>query len=133
MCKLHAQSLEGRRRGPSGEERCAMHFATTITRIGVRITALAIAAALMAFTLAACGSDDNESSTSGAGASTAAKSTSTAAETPKTNSAGVTDYVDYVGGKAGAADNSKQPRGMGAANRQGGANDVGPNSTIGAQ
>jgi branched-chain amino acid transport system substrate-binding protein len=112
-----------------------MHFATTITRIGVRIAALAIAAALMAFTLAACGSDDNESSTSGsgAGASTAAKSTSTAAEAPKTNSEGVTDYVKYVGGTAGAADNSKSPIVIGYVNQQGGANDVGPNSTIGAQ
>jgi branched-chain amino acid transport system substrate-binding protein len=113
-----------------------MHFATTITRIGVRIAALAIAAALMAFTLAACGSDDNESSTSGsgAGASTAAKSTSTAATTgSKENTAGVTDYVKYVGGKAGAADNSKSPIVIGYVNQQGGANDVGPGATDGAK
>jgi branched-chain amino acid transport system substrate-binding protein len=112
-----------------------MHFATTITRVRARVAALAIAAALTAVTVSACGSDDNESSTSGAGAAAStAKSTSTAAAaTGNEASAGVTDYVKYVGGTAGAADNSKSPIVIGYVNQQGGANDVGPNSTIGAQ
>jgi ABC-type branched-subunit amino acid transport system substrate-binding protein len=110
-----------------------MHFARTITRMRVRMIALALALALTSAVVAACGSDDNESSTSGSGAAAStAKSTSTPAAANE-NSAGVTDYVKYVGGTAGAADNSKSPIVIGYVNQQGGANDVGPNSTIGAQ
>jgi branched-chain amino acid transport system substrate-binding protein len=47
--------------------------------------------------------------------------------------AGVTDYIDYVGGKAGAADTSKSPIVIGFVNQQGGANDVGPGATDGAK
>jgi branched-chain amino acid transport system substrate-binding protein len=108
-----------------------MHFASNITRVRVLAITLALSSALVA----ACGSDDNSSGGSGASTSTAAKSTSTAtAATGSTGaSAGVTDYVKYLGGKAGAADNSKSPIIIGYVNQQGGANDVGPNSTIGAQ
>ena len=109
-----------------------MHFARNITRIRVRIAALALGLALTAAVLAACGSDDNSSGGSSASTSTPAKSTSTAAPA-KEASAGVTDYVKYLGGKAGAADTSKSPIIIGYVNQQGGANDVGPNSTIGAQ
>jgi branched-chain amino acid transport system substrate-binding protein len=102
-----------------------MHFASKKTRI----VALALALALTAAVLAACGSS-NDNTTSGG----AAASTSTAAAAPANkSSAGVTDYVKYVGGTAGAADNSKSPIVIGYVNQQGGANDVGPNSTIGAQ
>jgi branched-chain amino acid transport system substrate-binding protein len=112
-----------------------MHFATKKTRIRVRIVVLALAFALTATVVAACGSDSNTTSGGGgASTSTPAKSTSTAAATTgNASSAGVTDYVKYVGGKAGAADNSKSPIVIGYVNQQGGANDVGPNSTIGAQ
>jgi len=112
-----------------------MHFASNITRIRVRIAALALALALTSAAVAACGSDDNKSSGgSSASTSTPAKSTSTAAATTGNEaSAGVTDYVKYLGGTAGAADNSKSPIVIGYVNQQGGANDVGPNSTIGAQ
>jgi branched-chain amino acid transport system substrate-binding protein len=112
-----------------------MHFVSHITRIRVRIVAFAIAIALTSAAVAACGSDSNTTS-GGAGASTTtpAKSTSTAAATTgNAASAGVTDYVKYVGGTAGAADSSKSPIVIGYVNQQGGANDVGPNSTIGAQ
>ena len=47
--------------------------------------------------------------------------------------AAVTDYVKYVGGKAGAADSSKSPIVIGFVNQQGGANDVGPGATDGAK
>jgi branched-chain amino acid transport system substrate-binding protein len=110
-----------------------MHFARTITRMRVRIVALALALALTSAVVAACGSDDNDSSTSGAAASTAKSTSTAAAETGNKESAGVTDYVKYLGGTAGAADNSKSPIYIGYVNQQGGANDVGPNSTIGAQ
>ena len=89
-----------------------MHSASNITRIRVRIAALALGLALTAAVVAACGSS-NENTTSGGAAastSTAAKSTSTAAAaTGNEASAGVTDYVKNLGGKAGAADASKSP------------------------
>jgi branched-chain amino acid transport system substrate-binding protein len=110
-----------------------MHFARTITRMRVRTVALALALALTSAVVAACGSDDNDSSTSGAAASTAKSTSTAAADTGNKESAGVTDYVKYLGGTAGAADNSKSPIYIGYVNQQGGANDVGPNSTIGAQ
>ena len=111
-----------------------MHFASHITRFRVRIVALALGLALTAAVVAACGSSNDNTTSGGAAASTstAAKSTSTPAAST-TKSAGVTDYVKYVGGTAGAADNSKSPIVIGYVNQQGGANDVGPNSTIGAQ
>jgi branched-chain amino acid transport system substrate-binding protein len=109
-----------------------MHFVTRITRAPC---ALALAAALACGGLAACGSsDDNGGSSTSTPA--AAKSTSTAsgaAVGSKEVGTGVTDYVKYVGGTAGAADASKSPIVIGYVNQQGGANDVGPNSTIGAQ
>jgi branched-chain amino acid transport system substrate-binding protein len=113
-----------------------MHFASKKTRIGVRTVVLALALALTAAVLAACGSSNDNTTSGGAAAastSTPAKSTSTAAAPANKSSAGVTDYVKYVGGTAGAADNSKSPIVIGYVNQQGGANDVGPNSTIGAQ
>jgi branched-chain amino acid transport system substrate-binding protein len=111
-----------------------MHFASKITRVRVRVIALALALALTSAVVVACGSDDNESSGGSGGSTSTAKSTSTAAATTGNEaSAGVTDYVKYLGGKAGAADTSKSPIIIGYVNQQGGANDVGPNSTIGAQ
>jgi branched-chain amino acid transport system substrate-binding protein len=108
-----------------------MHFVTRITRARY---VLALAAATACVGLAACGSsDDNGGTTSTPAAASKSTSTTTGAETSKTGGAGVTDYVKYVGGTAGAADNSKSPIVIGYVNQQGGANDVGPNSTIGAQ
>ena len=87
-----------------------MHFASSITRIRVRIVALALGLALTAAIVAACGSSNDNTTSGGAAASTstAAKSTSTAAAST-TKSAGVTDYVEFVGGTAGAADSSQSP------------------------
>ena len=112
-----------------------MHFASTITRTRARIVAFAIALALTSAVVAACGSDNKSSGGAGASTSTPAKSTSTAAPGASSTqaSAGVTDYVKYVGGTAGAADSSKSPIVIGYVNQQGGANDVGPNSTEGAK
>jgi len=102
--------------------------------------ALCVAAVVGAGTLAACGSSDDNGNTS-TGASTGAAAASTPAETTSgststpaaAESAGVTDYVKYVGGTAGAADSSKSPIVIGFVNQQGGANDVGPGATDGAK
>jgi branched-chain amino acid transport system substrate-binding protein len=108
-----------------------MHFVTRITRARY---VLALAAALACVGLAACGSSDDNGGTTSTPAAAKSTSTTTGANTTsKTGGAGVTDYVKYVGGTAGAADNSKSPIVIGYVNQQGGANDVGPNSTIGAQ
>jgi branched-chain amino acid transport system substrate-binding protein len=106
-----------------------MHVSSIIRVRGVWV---ALAAALTCGTLAACGSSDNESSTSTPAAAATSTSTSTATTATKPSES-VTDYVKYLGGKAGAADKSKSPIVIGYVNQQGGANDVGPNSTIGAQ
>jgi branched-chain amino acid transport system substrate-binding protein len=110
-----------------------MHFASIITRGRGRLFALAAAVALC-LGVAACGSsNDTNTSTSGGAAATTGASTASTTAAPKAPAESVTDYVKYVGGKAGAADNSKSPIVIGYVNQQGGANDVGPNSTIGAQ
>jgi branched-chain amino acid transport system substrate-binding protein len=119
-----------------------MRWVSTISRARARLggarasgVALMLAAIVAAGTLAACGSDDNESSGGSATSTgqTAAKSTSTAAAGSTEAGAGVTDYVKYVGGTAGAADTSKSPIVIGFVNQQGGANDVGPGATDGAK
>jgi branched-chain amino acid transport system substrate-binding protein len=120
-----------------------MRWVSTISRArprrgGARANgiALILAALVAAGTLAACGSNDNGSSGSTASTSTAqgaAKSTSTEAVGSTEVGAGVTDYVKYVGGKAGAADTSKAPITIGFVNQQGGPNDVGPGATDGAK
>ena len=108
-----------------------MHFVSSITRARC---VLALAAAVACVGIAACGSSDDNGGTTSTPAAAKSTSTTTGAETTsKAGGAGVTDYVKYVGGTAGAADNSKSPIVIGYVNQQGGANDVGPNSTIGAQ
>jgi branched-chain amino acid transport system substrate-binding protein len=112
-----------------------MHWVGIITRARACSAALILAAVVGAGTLAACGSsnDNGSSSSSTPTAQAGAKSTSTAAAGSTEVGAGVTDYVKYVGGKAGAADTSKSPITIGFVNQQGGANDVGPGSTDGAK
>jgi branched-chain amino acid transport system substrate-binding protein len=120
-----------------------MRWVSTISRArprrgGARASgiALILAALVAAGTLAACGSNDNGSSGSSTStAQSAAKSTSTSTEAVGSTEvgAGVTDYVKYVGGTAGAADTSKSPITIGFVNQQGGPNDVGPGSTDGAK
>ena len=104
-----------------------MHFVSSITRVRA---SLLVAGALMCAVVAACGGDDDSSSNKAADQSAAKTATPAGSEEV---GAGVTDYVDYVGGKAGAADTSKSPIVIGLVNQQGGANDVGPGATDGAK
>jgi branched-chain amino acid transport system substrate-binding protein len=82
-----------------------------------------------------CGDDDDEGSAGGGGsASSTQPADEDAAKSGDTTvSAGVDDYLEYVGGKAGAADKSKEPIVIGFVNQQGGPTDVGPFSTDGAK
>src|SRR3954471_20424813 len=107
-----------------------MHVSSLTRARGVAlVAALALAPALL---VAACGSDDESSSSSSKPADQSAAKTDSDVGSKEVG-AGVTDYVDYVGGKAGAADKSMSPLVIGFVNQQGGANDVGPGSTDGAK
>jgi branched-chain amino acid transport system substrate-binding protein len=97
------------------------------------------AAALAAVALAAVGCSSSSSSSS---SSAAASSSSAAASAPATGSTpisgsttdtGVSNYLTYVGGKAGAANNALPPVTIGYMNEQGDANPPGELSTNGAQ
>ena len=112
-----------------------MHFASNITRIRVRIVALALGLALTAAVWRPAGAATTARPRAARPPAPRPRRRARAPRPPAANeeSAGVTDYVKYVGGTAGAADNSKSPIVIGYVNQQGGANDVGPNSTIGAQ
>jgi branched-chain amino acid transport system substrate-binding protein len=109
-----------------------MKVVSSLTRArgAALIVALALAPAVL---VAACGGDDESSSSSGSKSSdqSAAKTDSNAGA--EEVGSGVTDYVKYVGGTAGAADPSKSPIVIGFVNQQGGANDVGPGATDGAK
>jgi branched-chain amino acid transport system substrate-binding protein len=102
----------------------------------------AVAAMLAtAVVLAACGSSN--SSSSSASSSAAATSSSAAATTSTSAAAGagsggagaqsVTNYLQYVDGKAGKANASLPPVTVGWINQQGGQQTVGPLATEGAQ
>jgi branched-chain amino acid transport system substrate-binding protein len=109
-----------------------MHWVGGIKRARASAAAVLLAAVLASGALSACGSDDNKSSGSSTStAQSAPKSTGAPAAGPV--SAGVTDYVKYVGGKPGPADSSLKPVVIGFVNQQGGANDVGPGATDGAK
>jgi branched-chain amino acid transport system substrate-binding protein len=80
--------------------------------------------------VAACGDDDDDDSQPSAGGDTPA-------ETGGDQSGGageksVTDYVDYVGGKAGKADPNKSTIYIGWLNQQGGQQEIGAAATDGA-
>ena len=86
----------------------------------------------------ACGSSSSSTSstasTSAGGSSSS--STSTPASTSGPGGAGsksVTNYLSYVGGKAGPADKSLPPVTIGFVNQQGGQQQIGPLATNGAQ
>ena len=87
----------------------------------------------------ACGSSSSSTSTSTASSSaggSSSSSTSTPASTPGSGGAGsksVTNYLSYVGGKAGPADQSLPPVTIGFVNQQGGQQQIGPLATNGAQ
>jgi branched-chain amino acid transport system substrate-binding protein len=92
-----------------------------------RFAALVVAAAVV-FVVASCSSNSTPSDSGGAGGGTGG-SASTA---PAQASNPVTDYVSYVGGKAGKADASQSPVMIGWVNGQGGAQEI-PEATFGAQ
>jgi len=99
--------------------------------------ALALCAAVLMLGAAACG-DSDEGGGGGSSGSSGAGNNSVDTESGKqagdqSVGASVTDYVKYVGGKAGAADSSKSPITIGWVNQQGGPTDIGPWATDGAE
>ena len=98
--------------------------------------ALALCAALLMLVFAACGDDDEGGEAGGGGGSESSQAAdpNEAAESGDTTvSSGVTDYMEYVGGKPGKADPNKKPIVIGFVNQQGGPADVGPWATDGAK
>jgi branched-chain amino acid transport system substrate-binding protein len=96
--------------------------------------AAAMAAAVLAISvMTACGDDDDAGGQSGSSgpASTATQTGRGDAGVQEAGS-GVTDYVKYTGGTAGAADKSKPPIAIGWVNQQGGPHDIGPTATAAA-
>src|SRR5207237_5745337 len=76
------------------------------------------------------------SSSTSAGAAASSTSSSTTAASPGSGGAGsksVTDYLSYVNGKAGKADQSLPPVTIGFVNQQGGQQQIGPLASTGAQ
>jgi branched-chain amino acid transport system substrate-binding protein len=88
-----------------------------------------------------CGSSNSTTTSSAAPAATSATSTGTSTAAPPSSASGsggagaqsVTNYLSYVGGKAGAADKSLPPVTIGFVNQQGGQQSIGPLATTGAQ
>jgi branched-chain amino acid transport system substrate-binding protein len=110
----------------------------TYRRTGYAVAALAAAA------LAAAGCSSSSSSSSSAASGSAASSSAAApssSSSPVSTAAGsggqgansVTDYLSYVGGKSGAANNSLPPVTIGYINEQGDANPPGALASNGAQ
>jgi len=97
-----------------------MPFPSTVRRVAV--PALALSAVV------GCSSTTGTPATSGVPAAPAAAAASIAAPAGPS----VTDYLSYVGGKAGAADQSKSPIGIGWINVEGGPGGS-PEATLGAQ
>jgi branched-chain amino acid transport system substrate-binding protein len=100
-----------------------MPFPSAVRRLAVpAVPAVALCA------LVACSSTAGTPATSGAAGAPASAGASVAAPAGPA----VTDYVSYVGGKAGAADQSKSPIGIGWVNVEGGPGGS-PEATLGAQ
>ncbi len=101
----------------------------------------ALAVSVAAAAIAACGSSSNSSSSSSAAATSSAAPASTSSQTSAATGAGsggagaeaVTNYLSYIGGKAGKADPSLPPVTIGWINQQGGQQSIGPLATNGAQ
>ena len=101
----------------------------------------AVAVSVAAAAIAACGSSSNSSSSSSAAATSSAAPASTSSQTSAATGAGsggagaeaVTNYLSYIGGKAGKADPSLPPVTIGWINQQGGQQSIGPLATNGAQ
>ena len=107
----------------------------TYRRTGYAVAALAAAA----LAVAGCSSSSSSSSSAPASSSSAAApSTSSSAVSTASGSGGlgaqsVTNYLSYVGGKAGAANSSLAPVTIGYMNEQGDANPPGLLATSGAE
>ena len=101
----------------------------------------ALAVSVAAAAIAACGCSSNSSSSSSAAATSSAAPASTSSQTSAATGAGsggagaeaVTNYLTYIGGKAGKADPSLPPVTIGWINQQGGQQSIGPLATNGAQ
>ncbi len=101
------------------------------------------AAALIATLIVAtgCGSSSSTSSSPTSAAASPTSSSTTQSSTAPSGSAGsggagtaaVTNYLSYVGGKAGKANPSLPPVYIGWVNQQGGQQQIGPLATAGAQ
>jgi branched-chain amino acid transport system substrate-binding protein len=96
-----------------------------------RITRLGAAglAALMLVT-AGCGDDDDDDAGAPAGGGAGAEQSGD--QTGGAGEQAVTDYVDYIGGKAGKADPNESPIYIGWLNQQGGQTEIGAAATDGA-
>jgi branched-chain amino acid transport system substrate-binding protein len=88
----------------------------------------------------ACGSSSSSSSSPSSSSASAPASTSSTSTAPSSaagsggaGSAAVTDYLKYVGGKAGKANPSLPPVYIGWVNQQGGQQQIGPLATNGVQ
>jgi branched-chain amino acid transport system substrate-binding protein len=77
------------------------------------------------------GDDDSDSASTGSAGGAPASTTSDLGDTQA--SSGVTDLLEYTGGKAGKADSSLSPITIGWVNQQGGPADVSPGATRGAE
>ena len=106
-------------------------------RTGYAVAALAATA----LAVAGCSSSSSSSSSSAASNGAAGSATASSSSAPVSTSSGsgglgaqsVTNYLTYVGGKAGAASSSLAPVTIGYINEQGDANPPGALATNGAQ
>ena len=104
-------------------------------RAGRRPAYLSLAA-IAAAALAAAGCSTSSSGTSSSSGAPSNNATSVASATPSVGSTGhssVTDYLSYVGGKAGPASTSLSPVEIGYINQQGGQQVIGALASNGAQ
>src|ERR1700749_3329156 len=95
-----------------------------------------VATAIIATACGSSSSSTSSSTASSSGGGSSSSSTSTPASTSGPGGAGsksVTDYLSYVGGKAGPADKALPPVTIGFVNQQGGQQQIGPLATNGAQ
>ena len=105
---------------------------TQVRRGWLGVVAL-VATAIVA---AGCGSSSSSSSTTSSSASSSTPAATTPATTSSSGGAGtasVTNYLSYVGGKAGKANPSLPPVDIGFVNQQGGQQVIGALATNGAQ
>jgi branched-chain amino acid transport system substrate-binding protein len=93
------------------------------------VLGLSVAALVAA---AGCG-DDEEPAEGGSSGGTASEQVDASESGEQEAGSGVTDFVQYTGGKAGKADASLSPITIGWVNQQGGPADVGPGATKGTE